>query len=137
MNIDVMTHLMNNIKTKISVSTIHGVGVFAIKDIKKGEEVFPTWDGPTKIYGIHKSMLHLLPISVKEIIDAYFISNEKDYILIRLFNGINFISHSLSYCNSAHPNKEMVNIDNDGIAIRDIKAGEEILEWYTQNLNLV
>lgn len=136
MNTDVMSHLMNNIKTKIAVSSIHGIGVFAIRDIKKGEDVFPTWDGASKIYGIHKAMLHLIPNGVRDLLNAYFISNEKDFILFRLFNGINFLFHGTSYCNSAYPNKENVNIDNDGIALRDIKAGEEILEWYTENIDL-
>ena len=29
---------------------------------------------------------------------------------------------------------ENINIDINGIALRDIKAGEEILEWYTKNI---
>jgi hypothetical protein len=53
-----------------------------------------------------------------------------------LFKGINFICHSVSYCNSAYPNEENINITTDGVATRDIKAGEEILEWYTANLDL-
>ncbi len=134
---DVMAHLMNNIKTKISVSPIHGIGVFAIKNIKKGEQVFPAWEGESQIYAVHKSLLHLVPKPVMDLVNAYFISNEKDYVLIRLFNGLNFLFHGTSYCNSAYPTKENVNIDNYGIAIKDINAGDEILEWYTENLNLV
>ena len=29
-----------------------------------------------------------------------------------------------------------MNMDINGIAIKDIKAGDEILEWYVENLNL-
>jgi hypothetical protein len=49
---------------------------------------------------------------------------------------LDFVSNSLSYCNSAYPTPENQNIDSKGFALRDIKAGEEILEWYTQNINL-
>ena len=73
---------------------------------------------------------------VVELLNRYFINYEDDCKLIRLFNGLNFVSNSLSYCNSAYPNPENQNIDTKGFALRDIKAGEEILEWYTQNINL-
>jgi len=82
---EVITHLKNNIKTKIGISSIDGVGVIAIRDIQKDEEVFPIWNYDTGIYLI--------------------------------------------------PNDRLDNITNDGIALRDIKTGEEILEWYHKNIN--
>jgi SET domain-containing protein len=132
----VIDHLQVNIKTKIAPSPIHGIGVFAIKDIKQGEQVFPTWDGDTAVYMIPNDKLKSLPNEVQELLDMYFINEECGYKLFRLFKGINFICHTVSYCNSAYPNKENTNINNDGFAIKDIVAGEEILEWYTSNLNL-
>ncbi len=44
---EVIQHLKDNIKTQIGVSNIDGVGVFAIKNIKKDEQVFPIWQGKT------------------------------------------------------------------------------------------
>ena len=35
----VMEHLIYNIKTELRPSKVHGIGVFAIRDIKKGEEL--------------------------------------------------------------------------------------------------
>lgn len=132
----VLDHLELNIKTKIAPSPIHGIGVFAIKDIKKGEQVFPVWDGETAIYMIPNDKLKTLSEEVQELLNMYFINEECGYKLFRLFKGINFICHTVSYCNSAYPNKDNTNINNDGIALRDITKGEEILEWYTQNINL-
>ncbi len=132
----VLDHLELNIKTKIAPSPIHGIGVFAIKDIKKGEQVFPVWDGDTAIYMIPNDKLKMLSEEVQELLNMYFINEECGYKLFRLFKGINFICHTVSYCNSAYPNKDNTNINNDGIALRDITKGEEILEWYTSNLNL-
>lgn len=129
-------HLVNNIKTDVRPSKIQGVGVFAIRDILAGENVFPKWDGETAIYIIPNDMLDTIPNYIIDLMNRYFINKETDVKLIRLFNGLNFVSNNISYCNSAWPIKENINITNDGIAMRDIKAGEEILEWYTENINL-
>jgi hypothetical protein len=132
---EVIAHLKNNIKTKIGVSSIDGVGVIAIRDIKKYEEVFPIWDYESGIYLIPNDRLDEIPKEVVELLDMYFINDECGYKVIRLFKGFNLIFHGFSYCNSAWPNETNVNITNDGVAMRDIKAGEEILEWYHKNIN--
>jgi len=129
-------HLITNIKTKLAPSSIHGIGVFAIRDIKKGEQVFSVWDGETGIYLIPNEKLRQLPEGVQSLLNMYFINEECGYKVFRLFKGLNFISHNISYCNSAYPNEENINITNDGVATRDIIEGEEILEWYTANLDL-
>ena len=132
---EVIKHLSTNIKTKIGVSSIDGVGVFAIRDIKQYEEVFPIWNYESGIYLIPNDRLSEIPNEVIELLDMYFINDECGYKVIRLFKGFNFTFHGFSYCNSAWPDVNNVNITNDGIAIRDIKAGEEILEWYHKNIN--
>lgn len=133
---EVIYHLSHNIKTKIGVSSIDGVGVIAIRDIKQYEEVFPVWEHDSGIYLIPDDRLNDIPNEVVKLLDMYFINDECGYKIIRLFKGFNLIFHGFSYCNSAWPDKTKVNITNDGIAMRDIKAGEEILEWYTKNINL-
>jgi len=133
---EVISHFKNNIKTKIGVSSIDGVGVIAIRDIKQYEEVFPIWNYESGIYLIPNDRLDEIPNEVVELLDSYFINDECGYKVIRLFKGFNFLFHGFSYCNSAWPNEHNVNITNDGIAMRDIKAGEEILEWYYENINL-
>ena len=132
---EVINHLSKNIKTKIGVSSIDGVGVIAIRDIKQYEEVFPIWDYDSGIYVIPNDRLNELSIEVIDLLDKYFINDECGYKVIRLFKGFNFLFHGFSYCNSAWPNQNNVNITNNGIAMRDIKAGEEILEWYNENIN--
>jgi hypothetical protein len=133
---EVIKHLSTNVKTKIGVSSIDGVGVFAIRDIKQYEEVFPIWDYETGIYLIPNDRLDEIPKEVIELLDKYFINDECGYKVIRLFKGFNFTFHGFSYCNSAWPDENNVNITNKGIAMEDIKAGDEILEWYYQNINL-
>jgi hypothetical protein len=132
----VIKHLSKNIKTKIGVSSINGIGVFAIIDINMGENVFPIWEGESFMYVIPNERLPDIPNEVLELLDMYFINDECGFKIIRLFKGMNFLFHGTSYCNSAWPNKKDTNIDITGVALRDIKAGEEILEWYTENINL-
>lgn len=133
---EVIKHLSTNIKTKIGVSSIDGVGVIAIRDIKEYEEVFPIWEYESGIYLIPSDRLDGIPNEVVELMDMYFINDECGYKVIRLFKGLNFLFHGYSYCNSAWPDEHNINITNNGIAMRDIKAGEEILEWYYENINL-
>lgn len=133
---EVIAHLKNNIKTKIGVSSIDGVGVIAIRDIKQYEEVFPVWQYESGIYLIPNDRLNEIPNEVVELLDKYFINDECGYKVIRLFNGFNLIFHGFSYCNSAWPDSNKVNITTNGVAMRNIKAGEEILEWYVENINL-
>lgn len=132
----VIDHLLNNVKTEIRPSPIHGIGVFAIKDIKKGEQLFTPWNYETGIYLIPNKTYEQFPEKVKDLLHRYFINEECGFKLIRLFKGMNLICHSISFCNSAYPNKERENIDTNGIALKDILEGEEILEWYTANIDL-
>jgi len=131
---NIIYHLSYNIKTKIGDSKIHGVGVFAIKDIKAGEQLFPIWEYDTGIYVIPNNRLKDIPNEVFELLHMYFINDDCGYKIIRLFQGMNFLFNGFSYCNSAYPNRENINVDINGIALRDIKAGEEILEWYVENI---
>ena len=133
---EVIKHLSNNIKTKIGVSSTNGIGVFAIRDIVEDDDVFIPWKFESGMYIIPNNRLDDIPKEVVELMDMYFINEECGYKIIRLFKGFNFLFHGTSYCNSAYPIQSNVNISTKGIALRDIKAGEEILEWYTQNIDL-
>jgi hypothetical protein len=133
---EVIHHLKYNVKTKLGVSHINGIGVFAIRDIKKGESLFPIWEFESGIYAIPNKRLDELPDGVFELLDMYFINEDMGYKIIKLFKGMNLLAHMVSYCNSAYKTQHTHNISNDGIALRDIKEGEEILEWYVENINL-
>ena len=74
------------------------------------------------------------PKEVFELLDMYFINEDNGYKIIRLFNGLNLVSHMISYCNSSYQTEYTENISNNGIALTDIKAGEEILELYVENI---
>lgn len=133
---EVIYHLSKNIKTELKNSNIDGIGVFAIRDINEGEQVFPLWQQNGGWYILPEDKLDSIPNDVMRLIDKYFITVDSKFKMIKLFKGMNFVFDSLSFCNSAWPNRENINISTKGVALRDIKAGEEILEWYTENIDL-
>jgi hypothetical protein len=133
---DVIHHLKYNVKTTLGVSPIHGIGVFAIRNIQKGEQLFPIWEFDSGIYVIPNHRLSELPNEVYKLLDMYFINEDFGYKIIRLFKGVNLLAHMISYCNSVYKTKYIQNVSNNGIALIDIKAGEEILESYDENINL-
>jgi hypothetical protein len=92
-NNEVIEHLKTNIKTKLGVSPIDGIGVFAIKDIKKDEQVFPIWEGESFMYVIPNERLSDIPNAVLELLDMYFINDDLGFKIIRLFKGMNFLFH--------------------------------------------
>ena len=67
-------HLVNNIKTDIRPSNIEGVGVFAIRDIKEGEQLFTKWEGETGIYIIPNELLSQIQNEVVDLLYRYFIN---------------------------------------------------------------
>jgi hypothetical protein len=127
---EVIYHLKHNILTELRLSEVHGIGVFAIVDIPKNTYIFTKWSNETGIYRIPKNILNELPAPVLKMINMNFIDDDPDYKIIRLFNGLNYLVHSSSFCNSSYPYKENQNVDGFGKTLRDIKSGEEILEWY-------
>ena len=134
---ELIHHLKYNVKTKLAVSSVNGIGVFAIRDIKMGEDLFTVWEFDSGVYVIPNHKMKELPEPVFELLDMYFINSKDDgYKVIRLFKGINLVAHMISYCNSSYNTEYMRNISDAGIALRDIKAGEEILESYNENINL-
>lgn len=115
--------LNSSVKAKLAPSKIHGIGVFALQDIRKNEKAncVPLKDFHwfTIPYG---SMSKLFP-EIRELCLTRWPS---------IVNGSHFLSPNdivwlITFMNhSAEPNYD---IDTDS-ALRDIKKGEEITENY-------
>lgn len=104
---------MNNLSIKLSL--IHGKGVFADKDFKRGETVID-WK-PCTMKLTQKEMDNLHPFERK------FVSNNT---LLQSPNR--FLNHS---CNN---NIKVVN--GKDVAVRDIAKGEEITTNYADKLDI-
>lgn len=123
-------YLMNHIFTEIRPSTVHGVGTFACKDIKKGEMLFKPWPNDTQIFEINRTHFNLLPDYVQRLI-LKDIGNipKNDIVKVKLYKDSYFnIANPMAFCNTKESNG---NIDSlTSIAKKDIKKGEEIFGNY-------
>lgn len=59
------SYIQNCVNVKLAPSTVSGVGVFALRNITKGETLFQPWLGVTGQYSISQSELDSLPSSIR------------------------------------------------------------------------
>ena len=121
--------LNRTVKCTLALSKIHGIGVFAIRDIKRGEKLYCIIESPERKWYtvLYKDFDKLIP-------------EVKDLILQRwpaVVNGSPFLSPnevypSLFMNHSEDPNYRSL----DDTALRDIYVGEEVTEDYGQVPNL-
>lgn len=119
-------YLNKTIWCKIAPSSIHGVGVFAIRDIPKGQRLsdyeFDNLSVP-RLYLLSEAEFELLLPEIKELIlDRILIPEELRSIPFLSPNCNQILQSFMNH--SSHPN-------SDGLkAIKDIKKGEEVTEDY-------
>ena len=111
--------LQSEMKTKLAPSKIHGVGVFALRDISKGE----------KLYADARPTVYTLTYT-----DAKKLSQEVRDILLgqwpNIINGSHFAyptTRIQAYIN--HSDIPNYYAQND-VMFKDVRAGEEITEDY-------
>jgi len=125
--------LKNSVKSYLRTSPIHGIGLYALVDIKEGENVFSTWKGKTDWYTITEEELSNLPKPIAAYVLRSYTNDInkkfKSVINFRLVKDTNFLfSEPLSLLNTAF---EEGNINSStGIAVKDIKIDEELLGNY-------
>ncbi len=122
--------LENNIYCRLKVSSIQGIGIFAIRDIPKGVNPFLGFRETTYIeIPIEEVILNKrIPSEVKELItDLYVVQDGKISLPDHGLNEVD-ISYFLNHSNS--PNMEAIEEGSAFIAKRDIKNGEELTSDY-------
>ena len=130
---NVLEYISNSIKSCAKPSKIHGIGLFALTDIEKGEEVFPKWEGKTGWYSVKLKLAKKLPEDVLFYILRSFASDiidDNSNVRFMLTKDCNFLfSNPIAFVNTKGI---LGNIDSlTGLAIRNIKKGEEILGTYS------
>ena len=130
--IDVTEYLDSSVKSYLRASKVHGIGLFALVDIKKGEQVFPKWKGKTDWYKLKFSEAKHLPVEVLQYILRSFgskIVSDDSEISFKLTKDCNFLlSEPLCLLNTQY---EEGSVDSKtGIAIKDINKDEEIFGNY-------
>jgi len=122
---DQVIELNKTVKTRLSASPIHGIGVFAIINIDKGEKLYLEPNENPKWYTLPPGSLGKLHPEIKEIIlerwasvihgSAFHSPNDDQWLIL-------FINHSDNF----NYNRQ------DDTALKDIKKGEEITSNYRE-----
>ena len=120
---DQITKLNTEVRCKLAPSKIHGIGVFAMRDIKKGERCFCSPTLVRKFYNIPWGSMSKLFPEVKQVVLARWPS---------IINGSAFLNPNdeiwlVSFMN--HDDSPNYDILTD-IALSDIRKGTELTEDY-------
>lgn len=107
------------VKTYIGPSKIHGVGVFALRDIPEGSKLFA--DMTPRLYDLpHKEFQNLLPEIAQYIIERFPTVVKGSLFGYPDTRVVAFMNHS------DKPNYDAIN----DVVLRQIEKGEEITEDY-------
>lgn len=117
----------DGVYTRLKPSPIHGVGVFAIRDIPKGTNIFG--NDENKIIWIDESEIKNIDSELKRLYDDFCVVKNGKYACPKNFNMLTvgwYLNES-----KENPNVKCTDDGYDFIAIRDIKQGEELLVDYS------
>ena len=122
-----LNELRNETWVALKASPIHGIGVFAIRDIPKGCANFFSKNIGEWIK-IPIAEVEQLPSHSKELIETYCLYDEENYFVpdygFKVMDLVNYLNHSNT------PNIISVNDGEYFETIREIKCGEELLVDY-------
>lgn len=111
--------LNHYVRTKLAPSQIEGVGVFALRDVKKGEPLFT--DMVTKLYNLPYSEFNKLrPEIAENLLQSFPLIIKGSAFAYPITRTQAFLNHS------DEPNYDAI----EDVVLRDIKAGEEVTEDY-------
>ena len=117
------THVM------LKPSPIEGIGVFAVSDIAKGcRDMFSKPDAADEWITIAKKEIETLPAHAQFLVGNYCLYDDRNYFVPG--HGFKKMDLALFINHSGIPNIISINDGDYFEAIRDIKAGEEILIDY-------
>ena len=122
-----LQELQHETYAALKPSALHGIGVFAVRDIPKGcKNIFSKETGEWILLGMEE--VAQLPAHSKDFIETYYLYDDAYYFVpahgCKVMDMANYLNHSNT------PNLISV---QDGLffeAIRDIKEGEELLIDY-------
>ena len=122
-------HLLTEVYCKLGVSPIHGIGVFALRDIKAGTTPLKSMVTNKEIK-FSRDELKKVPGSVRRHLSIFCLI-EKGRVFVPEI-GMNAVNLSTYLNHSKNPNLEF---DDDYVltAIRDIARGEELMIDYDES----
>ncbi len=126
---ELLAELTNNTYVMLRPSPIEGVGVFAITDIPKGcRDMFSEPDANDEWVTVPKKEAEALPPHAQFIVGNYCLYDDDNYFIPA--QGFKKIDLSLFLNHADIPNVISINDGDYFEALRDIKAGEELVIDY-------
>lgn len=127
-------YIMHYVNVKLDASKVHGVGVFALRNIEEGEELFKEWEGESGEYTLTEEELNSLDSNIKEHLFNMYGYKQIDgqyQMFVILNKGCHWIFKTpLHWVNSCGWD-ETPNIDKETLITKKfIRKGEEILAKY-------
>ena len=122
----ILKHLQTEVYCRLGISPVHGIGVFAIKDIPKGAKPLVSLI-KIKEFSFSKKEINKLPASVKKEIRMFCYYDKEEYLIPSI--GLNAMNMAFYMNHSKTPNVKYLK-NNDIVAIRKIKADEELFFDY-------
>lgn len=124
---EILNELAIDTYAGLKPSLVHGIGVFAIKDIPKGcREIFSKNHG--EWIKVPISDVEKLPVHSKNLVETYCVFDHDNYYVpdygFKVVDLVNYLNHSLS------PNIVSVNHGENFEALTNIPAGTELLINY-------
>jgi len=117
-----------NSYTRLRPSKIHGVGVFAIRGIAKGTNIFS--DDKSEMIWIDKDVIQEKSGEVRRLYDDFCVLSNNKYGCPKGFNNMTIGWYINQPLEGQKPNV-VCNDEYDFIAKRDIRAGEELTVDYS------
>ena len=126
---ELLAELTNNTYVMLRPSPIEGVGVFAIRDIPKGcRDMFSKPDANDEWVTVSKTEVDNLPPHAQFIVGNYCLYDDDNYFIPG--QGFKKIDLSLFLNHADIANVVSINDGDYFEAVRDIKAGEELVVDY-------
>jgi len=128
---ELLAHLHDGVYCRLSASPIHGVGVFAIRDIPKGTNPFKVM-APDDYYYYTEDELKSVSPGVMKLIDQFCYCVDGVYEIPK--RSFNTLSLSVYLNHSKTPNLRMID-DGEFEALMDIAPGDEVTMDYDHSFN--
>ena len=122
----ILKHLQTEVYCRLGVSPIHGIGVFAIRDIPKGTQPLVSLL-KIKEFSFSKKVIKKLPSSVQKEVRMFCYYNKDEYLIPSI--GLNAMNMAFYMNHSKNPNIKYLK-NNTLLSLRKIKAGEELFFDY-------
>ena len=127
----IMDHLIQDVFCRLGVSPLHGVGVFAIRPIKKGLNPLRRRGEFEEVRFSHDE-IKVLPRGIRRQIEMFCYYDEAGVLISTM--GMNTMDFAIYLNHSKQPNLRMGK-DGSFEALRPIKIGEELTMDYDHSFD--